>query len=84
MAILAASLFLVAATERDTCPYQATAAVAPQGHRRAVAPAPSTPGVFPPTVNFIDADLFAKMRKDGIVPRRCRAMKSFSAASRSI
>src|SRR6266849_3455418 len=78
MAILAASLFLVAATSKDTCPYQATAEAAPQAHRRAVAPAPpSTPSVFPPTVNFIDADLFAKMRQDGVPPTTLSSNEEF-------
>ncbi|MGZ4778091.1 MAG: DUF1549 domain-containing protein [Thermoanaerobaculia bacterium] len=69
LAILGASVLLLAATGKDSCPYLTTATtVAQSSHRRAVAPAPSAPGVFPPTVNFIDADLFAKMRQDGVVP----------------
>src|SRR5437899_7041438 len=41
-------------------------AVAPS-RRRAVLP-PSGPTSFPAAVNFIDADVFAKMRQDGVVP----------------
>src|SRR5438552_10393314 len=43
-----------------------TEAVAPTPRRRAVSP-PTGPN-FPATVNFIDADVFAKMRQDGVVP----------------
>src|SRR5207302_3890455 len=42
----------------------ATEAVAPSRHR-AVQPPRS---VFPATVNFIDTEVFNKMRQDGVVP----------------
>ena len=86
--LVAASLLLVAAQQRQTCPYPAPAppqatyrelsaaaeAVAPS-HRRAVG-SPTT-GVFPPSVNFIDADVFAKMKTDGVVPARLSSDEEF-------
>src|SRR6185295_17516642 len=39
-------------------------AVAPSRHRAVVPPK----SVFPPTVNFVDTEVFNKMRTDGIVP----------------
>ncbi len=43
-----------------------TEAVAPSRHR-AVSP-PKGGGNFPPEINFIDTEIFGKMRADGIVP----------------
>lgn len=51
-----------------------TEAVAPT-RRRAVQP-PKGPD-FPPTVNFIDADVFAKMRQDGVAPTRAAGDEEF-------
>ena len=43
-------------------------AVAPSGRHRAVTP-PKKPAVsYPPSVNFIDGEIFGKMQKDGIAP----------------
>src|SRR5881227_796715 len=43
-------------------------AVAPSGKRRAVQPGTPDGSKFPPAANFIDTDLFNKMKADGIVP----------------
>ena len=85
---MTASLLLVAAQQRQTCPFpppapaqdtyralsSAAETVAP-GRRRAVG-APSA-GAFPPAVNFIDADVFAKMRRDGVMPTALASDEEF-------
>ena len=43
-------------------------AVAPSARHRAVAPEPPGDAHFPPVVNFVDTDLFNKMKQDGVVP----------------
>jgi len=53
----------------------ATEAVAPS-RRRAVEP-PNQVVTFPPAVNFIDTDVFARMRKDGIVPTSLASDEEF-------
>lgn len=50
-------------------------AVAPS-HRRAVG-SPAQPATFPPAVNFIDNDVFAKMLRDGVVPTRLASDEEF-------
>ena len=49
--------------------------VAPS-HRRA-AGMPVQPAQFPPTVNFIDTDVFAKMKQDGVVPTALASNEEF-------
>src|SRR5437867_198307 len=78
IALLAIGPALLLADQRTICPFLpavskaslyhqlsvTTEAVAPSRHR-AVAPPKST---FPPAVNFIDTEIFNKMRQDGVVP----------------
>jgi uncharacterized protein DUF1549/uncharacterized protein DUF1553 len=52
----------------------ATEAMAPSRHR--VVQPPQGPN-FPATVNFIDADVFAKMRKDGVAPTTLASDEEF-------
>src|SRR5205085_9124865 len=52
-------------------------AVAPSRHR-AVAPAPGGGATgFPPTANFIDTDLFAAMKTNGVVPTQLASDAEF-------
>jgi len=87
-AILAASLLLVAADRKETCPFEvpqqaqaiyrtvsATAEAVAPSHRRAVAP--TAPSAFPPAINFIDTDAFAKMKQDGVVPTTLSSDEEF-------
>ena len=53
----------------------ATEAVAPTRHR-AVEP-PQNTAQFPPTVNFIDSDIFNKMRQDGVLPTKIAGDEEF-------
>jgi hypothetical protein len=80
VAILAAGPALLFGDQKATCPVVpivnpspqaiyhqlsvATESVAPTRHR-AVEPAKSS---FPPAVNFIDTEVFGKMRTDGVMP----------------
>src|SRR5207302_516034 len=53
----------------------ATEAVAPTRHR-AVEP-PQNTAQFPPTVNFIDSDIFNKMRQDSVLPTKIAGDEEF-------
>jgi hypothetical protein len=52
-------------------------AVAPSARRRAVAPGTPGDGTFPLAANFIDTDLFNKMKSDGIVPTAVSSDEEF-------
>src|SRR5579872_177426 len=82
VALLAIGPALLLAEEKSTCPVYVpappptalyhslsmqTEAVAPSARVRAVRP-PASASVFPQVVNFIDNDVFNKMRQDGVVP----------------
>ncbi len=90
--ILLAPLLLFASDGRQRCPVpvsdptgqqialyhsmSATAeAVAPTGRRRAAGGQPVA--VVPPTVNFIDSDLFESMKKAGVVPTSLSSDEEF-------
>jgi hypothetical protein len=80
VALLAAGPALLLGEQKSTCPvYRPSEPAAALYHRlsmttEAVAPArhravePQQPTSFPAAANFIDTDVFNKMRQDGIVP----------------
>ncbi|HEV7485974.1 MAG TPA: DUF1549 domain-containing protein [Thermoanaerobaculia bacterium] len=52
-------------------------AVAPSGRRRAVEPVSGGTSVYPPSVNYIDTEIFGKMKVDGIAPSAISSDEEF-------
>src|SRR5438067_10164904 len=52
-------------------------AVAPSGRRRAVEPPPGGNTVYPASVNYIDNEIFGKMKTDGIAPSAISSDEEF-------
>ncbi|MEA2414665.1 MAG: hypothetical protein QOI58_1322, partial [Thermoanaerobaculia bacterium] len=52
-------------------------AVAPSGRRRAVEPPSNGTSSYPPSVNYIDTEIFGKMKTDGIKPSAISSDEEF-------